>query len=160
MTNSTIFNILLRWWSSSHNSVFLNIPRTDLIILAIIVAFFPRLPRLVLGRTVLRVAPWCLVPTETKAVSDLEEDVDVAVDTSKVHLAGASGEDRDINEGVDALWSANRKSAVDDKALGRVFRVRDVVVSFIIESDGWLSWTLLVDLVVRFVVGESGGAPV
>jgi hypothetical protein len=42
-------------------------------------------------------------PRESQAVRDVEEDIDIPINTSEQLLAGTHGEDRDVGEGVDSL---------------------------------------------------------
>lgn len=46
---------------------------------------------------------WVASLAETKAVGHIEEDVDVAVDTTEELLAGTHGEDGDVGQGMDPL---------------------------------------------------------
>lgn len=97
-----------------------------------------------------------LALSETKAVGNLVENVDVVKCAAEGVLARTPGVDGNIGQGVDALGLGGGEGAVDDKALGGVLGV-DVVVA-VLELDGSLAGTVLADLVVLAVVRGSTNA--
>ena len=90
-----------------------------------------------------------LIGSETEAVGNLVEDVNVVVGTSEGLLARAPSIDGDVSEGVDTLALGGVEGAVDDEA---ALGVRGVSVVLVADLDG-SGAGLLVDLVVLTVVG-------
>lgn len=91
-----------------------------------------------------------LGPSKTQAVGDLVEDIDVVVCTTESLLAGTKSVDGHVSQRVNTLGVLSADGAVDNESLGGILRV-DVVVT-VLELDGGLAGSVLVDLVVLAVV--------
>jgi hypothetical protein len=91
-----------------------------------------------------------LAPSKTQAVGDLVEDIDVVVCTTEGLLAGTKSVDGDVSQRVNTLSVISADGAVDNESFGSVLGVDVVVV--VLELDGGLAGTILVDLVVLAVV--------
>jgi hypothetical protein len=94
-----------------------------------------------------------LALSKTKAVGNLVEDVNVVESTTESLLARTKSIDRDISERVNTLGIIGANSTVDEETLGRVLGVGVVVV--VLELDGSLPGTGLLDLVVLTMVGDG-----
>lgn len=91
-----------------------------------------------------------LGPSKTQAVGDLVEDINVVVCTAKGLLAGTKSVDGHVSQRVNTLGVLSADGAVDNESLGGILGV-DVVVT-VLEFDGGLAGTILVDLVVLAMV--------
>lgn len=94
-----------------------------------------------------------LALSKTKAVGNLVKDVNVVEGATESLLARTKSIDRDIGERVNALGVIGADSTVDEETLGRVLWVGVVVI--VLELDGSLAGTSLLDLVVLTVVRDG-----
>lgn len=94
-----------------------------------------------------------LALSKTKAVGNLVKDVNVVESATESLLARTKSIDRDIGERVNTLGVIGADSTVDEETLGRVLGVGVVVI--VLELDGSLAGTGLLDLVVLTVVRDG-----
>jgi len=81
---------------------------------------------------------------QAEAASNVVEDVDGIVHTTKGLLAGSHGEDGHVRQRVHALVGASGESAVGDEAVDIVLRVGEVVIGFEAgDVCGWETWSAL-----------------
>jgi hypothetical protein len=93
-------------------------------------------------------------------VGHVEEDINVAINTTEKFLARTHGEDGDISQGVNTLRLICRNGAIDEESILGVSWV-DIVVGGVDSGSGWETWrgvNLVVFTYVRVgtnTLGES-----